>query len=201
MVISLVVAAAVSVPAGWAMWRLTAADSVRDGVRDGEMSGPVEQVVLNQPGEYSQPIDESLRPPGVLASPVPLPQIEMLDARGLPVSSADLVGYPAVINVWFSTCPPCARELSEFAEVHRELGHRVRFVGVNPFDSVEVMQRFAAERGVAYEQWRDPEAAFIDAIATTAFPRTLFVDASGNVVADTGVLTADELRALIEAVL
>jgi thiol-disulfide isomerase/thioredoxin len=199
-VISLVVAAAVSVPAGWAMWRLTA-DPARDGVRDAQMSGPPEQVVLNQPGEYSQPIDESLRPPGVLASPVPLPQIEMLDARGLPVSSADLIGSPAVINVWFSTCPPCARELADFAEVHRELGDRVRFVGVNPFDSVEVMQRFAAERGVAYEQWRDPEAAFIDAIATTAFPRTLFVDAAGNVVADTGVLTADELRALIEAVL
>jgi thiol-disulfide isomerase/thioredoxin len=199
MVISLVLAVAVSIPAGWAMWRITSADQHRDGVLD--MAGAVEQVVLTEPGEYLQPSDETGRPPGVLASPVPLPQIEMLDARGLAVSSGDLIGVPTVINVWFSTCPPCARELADFAEVHREVGARVRFVGVNPFDSAEVMQRFAAERGVAYEQWRDPDSAFIDAIATTAFPRTLFVNAAGLVVADTGVLTAEELRNLIEAVL
>jgi thiol-disulfide isomerase/thioredoxin len=201
MVISLVIAVAVSVPAGWAMWRISSADQRSDGLTDVGRTGSSEQVVLTEPGEYRQPVDETSRPPGVLASPVPLPQIEMLDARGLPVSSGDLIGTPAVINVWFSTCPPCARELADFAEVHREVGDQIRFVGVNPFDSVEVMQRFAAERGVAYEQWRDPESAFIDAIATTAFPRTLFVNAAGFVVADTGVLTADELRNLIEAVL
>ena len=201
MVISMAVAVAVSIPAGWAMWRLTSADQLRDSILDVEMAGPVDNVVLSEPGEYAQPVDETLRLPGVLATAVPLPVVEMLDARELAVSSADLVGAPAVINIWFSTCPPCARELADFAEVHREVGDRIRFVGVNPFDSTEVMQRFAAERGVAYEQWRDPDNAFIDAIATMAFPRTLFVDAAGMVVADTGVLTAEELRELIEALL
>jgi thiol-disulfide isomerase/thioredoxin len=201
MVISMAVAVAVSIPAGWAMWRLTSADQPRDSVLDVEMTGPVDNVVLSEPGEYAQPVDDTLRLPGVLATAVPLPVVEMVDARELPVSSADLVGAPAVINIWFSTCPPCARELADFAEVHREVGDRIRFVGVNPFDSTEVMQRFAAERGVAYEQWRDPDNAFIDAIATMAFPRTLFVDAAGMVVADTGVLTAEELRELIEALL
>jgi thiol-disulfide isomerase/thioredoxin len=201
MVISMAIAVAVSIPAGWAMWRLTSADQLRDSVLDVEMTGPVDNVVLSEPGEYAQPVDDTLRLPGVLATAVPLPVVEMVDARELPVSSADLVGAPAVINIWFSTCPPCARELADFAEVHREVGDRIRFVGVNPFDSTEVMQRFAAERGVAYEQWRDPDNAFIDAIATMAFPRTLFVDAAGMVVADTGVLTAEELRELIEALL
>jgi thiol-disulfide isomerase/thioredoxin len=201
MVISMVIAVGISIPAGWAMWRLTAGAEMRDSVLDVEMTGPVESVVLSEPGEYDQPVDTSLRLPGVLATPVPLPAIEMVDARELPVSSADLAGQPAVINIWFSTCPPCARELADFGEVHREVGDRIRFIGVNPFDSAEVMQRFATERGVAYEQWRDPDNVFIDAIATMAFPRTLFVDANGMVVADTGVLTAEELRELIEAVL
>jgi thiol-disulfide isomerase/thioredoxin len=201
MVISMVVAVVVSVPAGWGLWQITKQDPLRDGVANVEMSGPPERVVLSEPGEYQQPIDESLRLPGVLLNPVPLPVIELEDARSLPVSSGDLIGVPAVINIWFSTCPPCARELADFAEVHREVGDRIRFVGVNPFDSAEVMMRFSAERGVAYEQWRDPDSAFIDAVATMAFPRTLFVDASGMVVADTGVLTAAELRELIEALL
>ena len=54
---------------------------------------------------------------------------------------------------------------------------------------------------MTYEQWRDPDNPFIDAVATLAFPRTLFVDAAGMVVADTGVLTAEELRDLIEELL
>lgn len=201
MMISMAVAIAVSIPAGWAMWRLTSDGGFGDTVRDVAMSAPVDRVVLSEPGEYDQPVDASLRLPGVLVNPVPLPAIEMIDARELAVSSADLIGSPAVINIWFSTCPPCARELADFAEVHAEVGDRIRFVGVNPFDSTEVMQRFASERGVTYEQWRDPDNAFIDAVATLAFPRTLFVDAAGMVVADTGVLTAEELRDLIEELL
>ena len=33
-----------------------------------------------------------------------------------------------VVNVWYSTCPPCARELADFAAVHAEIGDEVRFV-------------------------------------------------------------------------
>lgn len=193
MVASLLVSAGVSVPLGWMLWQVTSSSAAGE-------SG-IERVVLSEPGEHEQPVDEAVRLPGVLVSPVPLPVIPMVDARGLPVSSGDLIGTPAVINIWFSTCPPCERELPDFAEVHREVGDRIRFVGVNPFDAPEVMTRFAADRGVAYEQWSDPESAFIDAVATMAFPRTLFVDAAGRVVADTGVLTAEELRAMIAAVL
>jgi peroxiredoxin len=105
---------------------------------------------------------------------------------------------PMVVNVWFSTCPPCARELADFAEVHREVGERVRFVGVNPFDGPEVMNRFASERGVAYELLRDDDAAFLDAVGVASFPRTLFVDARGVIVGEAGELDADELRTTIE---
>ena len=37
-----------------------------------------------------------------------------------------------VVNLWYSTCPPCARELADFAAVEAEVGDDVRFVGVNP---------------------------------------------------------------------
>ena len=56
-----------------------------------------------------------------------------------------------VVNLWYSTCPPCARELTYFAAVEAELGDDVRFVGVNPLDDVDEMQQFAADRGVDYE--------------------------------------------------
>ncbi|NNE11470.1 MAG: redoxin domain-containing protein, partial [Ilumatobacter sp.] len=75
---------------------------------------------------------------------------------------------------------------------------RVRFVGVDPFDSVEVMERFAAERGVEYELLRDPERSFTNELEVVAFPVTLFVSPEGEIVRQTGVIDADELRAAID---
>jgi len=123
-----------------------------------------------------------------------LPIVTLADADGNDVSTGDLLGSPLVINFWFSTCPPCAKELPAFAEVHAEVGDDVRFVGVDTVDSVEAMQRFAGERGVEYELYRDEYAELTDGVGATAFPMTIFVDSDGVIVDQTGALDADTLR-------
>ena len=80
-----------------------------------------------------------------------------------------------VVNLWYSTCPPCARELVDFAAVHDQLGDAVRFVGVNPLDSAAEMDRFAADRGVDYELLRDPDSVLADQVGAVTYPVTLFV--------------------------
>jgi len=123
-----------------------------------------------------------------------LPETILLDSDDNEISSAELLGSPLVVNLWFSTCAPCAKELPDFAEVHAEVGDEVRFVGVNTLDSVEVMERFAAERGVQYELLRDRLDEFTNEIGAVAFPITLFVASNGVIVEQAGVLDADALR-------
>jgi thiol-disulfide isomerase/thioredoxin len=123
-----------------------------------------------------------------------LPEATLLDRDDNEISSAALLGNPLVVNLWFSSCAPCAKELPEFAEVHAEVGEEVRFVGVNTIDSIEVMERFAGERGVQYELLRDQYAEFTNGIGVVAFPLTIFVTSSGVIVEQTGVLDADALR-------
>ena len=118
--------------------------------------------------------------------------------HGLAIRTSSLVGQPLVVNLWYSTCIPCKRELGEFAAVHREVGDRVRFVGVDPLDSVDVMRRFASDRGVGYELLRDEAGAFVNALGVVNFPVTLFVAADGEIVGQTGEIDGDELRARIE---
>lgn len=130
-----------------------------------------------------------------------LPDATLSDRAGNELTTAGLVGAPLVVNFWFSTCPPCAKELPDFAEVHAEVGDEVRFVGVNTIDSVEVMDRFAGERGVQYELYRDEFAEFTDGIGATAFPVTIFVDSDGVIVDQTGALDAEELRRKVEELL
>ena len=102
-----------------------------------------------------------------------------------------------MVNLWYSTCPPCARELADFAAVEAEVGDDIRFVGVNPYDTSATMTRFAADRGVSYELLRDPDFLLADELAVVAYPVTLFVDADGRILERTGPLDDGELRARI----
>lgn len=126
----------------------------------------------------------------------PLPDAVLVATDGTDVNLADMVGEPLVINLWYTTCPPCAKELPEFATVDAETDE-VRFIGVNTVDSLEAMERFASERGVEYDLYRDEQAELVDGIGATAFPVTLFVTSDGTIVEQTGALDADELRTKI----
>jgi len=126
----------------------------------------------------------------------PFPDVVLFDVDDNEVATADLIGEPLVVNLWYSTCPPCAKELPDFAEVDAETD-AARFIGVNTLDSVEVMERFAGERGVEYDLFRDEFAELADAIGATAMPITLFVTSDGTIVEQTGPLDADELRGKI----
>jgi peroxiredoxin len=148
--------------------------------------------VLDTPGVFQEPIGDVNDD----ATGATLPDTGLTDAEGRAVSLAEYRGAPLVVNFWFSRCAPCRRELRDFAEVHAELGDRVQFVGVNPFDTPSAMARFAAERGVEYELLRD-DGALSDAIGIVAYPVTLFVDADGDVVRQTGEIDADGLRSAI----
>ncbi len=149
--------------------------------------------VLDQPGEYVQPGD-STNPPLPTDE---LPALTLSDASGRPVELAP-DGRPMVVNLWFSTCAPCAKELADFAAVHGEVGDAVRFVGVDPFDTPGAMTRFATDRGVTYELLRDPSESLGRDLGVVAYPVTLFVAADGTILHSTGPIDADRLRARID---
>lgn len=154
------------------------------------------------------PVDASLDEPGVIQDPTigtnrplagdPLPDITVDDARGNEIPLRSLIGQPLVINVWYSTCVPCKDELPAFAEVHGELGDRVRFVGVNPRDEGETGDRFAHELGVRYELLSDPDGLLLADAGINVFPTTLFVTPDGTIVRQHArAMTAETLRTII----
>ena len=126
----------------------------------------------------------------------PFPTAVFLDRDGNEVTSESLLGGPLVVNLWFSSCAPCAKELPAFAAVDADVDD-VQFIGVNTIDSVEDMERFAGDRGVEYELLRDNYAELADGIGAVAFPITLFVDSQGMIVDQTGPLDEGELRSKV----
>ncbi len=155
------------------------------------------EFVLDEPGIYQQPLDDV----NADVSGERLPDVPLVDAAGAPVSLDEYRGAPLVVNFWFSRCAPCRRELRDFAIVHGELGDRIQFVGVDPFDTVDAMLAFAEERGVTYDLLRDTGddgRLLTDELEIVGYPVTLFVDADGRILRQTGEIDADELRAAIE---
>jgi thiol-disulfide isomerase/thioredoxin len=149
--------------------------------------------LLDEPGEYQEPS-------GSTNPPLPtdrLPALTLQDAAGQPITlQSD--GRPMVVNLWFSTCAPCAKELAEFAAVEADLGDDVRFVGVDPFDTSTAMTKFAADRGVRYELFRDPDELLGQALDVVAYPVTLLVAADGTILTATGPISGDVLRERLE---
>ena len=151
-------------------------------------------IQLDEPGIYQEPLD-AINPD---TSGLVLPDVPLEDAEGKSVSLTNYRGKPLVLNFWFSNCAPCVREVADFQAVHEELADAVQIVGVNPFDTVDAMTRFADERGVTYDRLRDPERSFVNVIGLVAYPVTLFVDADGRILRQTGELDAAELRRAID---
>jgi peroxiredoxin len=167
--------AAVVAVAGAIVWSRVVADDDDD-------------VVLVSPGEYVDPASTNAENEGDA-----FPSFELTGADGATVALAP-GERPLVINLWYSTCPPCSRELAAFGEVAHDLGDTVRFVGVNPLDDAETMIDYAADRGVDYELLMDPDELVGREFGILQYPVTFFVATDGQVVAQTGVLSEGDLR-------
>jgi peroxiredoxin len=177
-----VTVAAISLFGG--VWLAGALDG--DAAVDGEF-------VLDQPGIFQQPADDV----NADVTGDRVPDAALTDSDGREVRLTDYAGQPMVVNFWFSRCAPCRRELSDFATVHADIGGDVQFVGVDPFDTVAAMEEFAAERGVTYDLLRD-DGSLSNELGIVGYPVTLFVDANGRILRQTGEIDAETLRTTIE---
>ncbi|MFZ4719310.1 MAG: TlpA family protein disulfide reductase [Ilumatobacteraceae bacterium] len=124
---------------------------------------------------------------------------EFTAADGTSMTLADMKGSPVVVNMWATWCKPCVKEMPAFDQVAASIDG-VRIVGVNVADEAADAAKFAADLGVAYEQFTDPTGSLSDAFGVTGLPATAFIAADGTVVeVHSGALTADELTARIAA--
>jgi cytochrome c biogenesis protein CcmG, thiol:disulfide interchange protein DsbE len=131
----------------------------------------------------------------------PAPDITLEYFDGTAESLTALIGKPVVLNFWASWCPACVGEMPDFAEVHRLLGDRVHFVGVNMQEvSVPRAIELARITGVEYRLAHDPEGAIFRAFGALAMPATVFIDSEGRISrVHNGVIFFDDLMSLVEA--
>ncbi len=137
------------------------------------------------------------------------PAFEGMDLDGNPVTSELFKeNSVTVVNFWFSTCAPCIAELSELNALNEDLklkGGAVIGINADTIGGDEKMIMEAKEllkaKGAMYQNIYFPVESEAGQLtySITAFPTTVVVDRSGNVVGEAilgGINNEAQMKAL-----
>src|SRR3712207_3528365 len=105
---------------------------------------------------------------------------------------------PTVVNLWGSWCFPCRTEMPEFQKVHRDLGDKVRFLGVDTKDFERPARVAIQNAAITYANVFDKDERIKRSVNARSLPTTVLIGTDGRIKnVHVGELTAAELRAQI----
>lgn len=108
-----------------------------------------------------------------------LPDFTAPTLAGTEVRRDDLLGQPALLNVWATWCPSCAAEHAYLNELARS---GVAIFGINYKDDPEAARRWVAQRGDPYRVNILDESGRLGLdLGVTGAPETYLIDAAGIV--------------------
>jgi cytochrome c biogenesis protein CcmG/thiol:disulfide interchange protein DsbE len=120
--------------------------------------------------------------------------LPLLQQKGQ-VELSKLAGLPIVLNLWASYCDICREESPAIAKVSREVGGKVRFLGIDTLDqraaAIKFVQRYQLPFPIAY----DSAGIVANKYRVPGLPVTFFISTTGTRIlgVNIGALTAQRL--------
>lgn len=120
-------------------------------------------------------------PSALLGQPFPEFEAVTLYDQQRTIVRADLLGQPALVNVWATWCPTCKAEHAELMRIAETTN--VRLVGLNYKDVTSKAIRWLADYGDPYDVVIvDEDGALGVELGVYGAPETFLLDAEGKVV-------------------
>lgn len=145
--------------------------------------------------------DPSLIPTEMIDRDMPRFELTELYDETQRVSDADLIGEPALVNVFGSWCVACLQEHPTLMQLHRD--DTIRIVGVNWRDDRDDAINWLQRHGDPYETIIfDGESDLAIEMGVTGAPETFIIDRTGRIrFKQIGPITSDVWRDTIRPVL
>jgi len=117
----------------------------------------------------------------LIGQPLPEFNAETLVSPSRIVTQADMLGQPALVNVWATWCPTCRAEHEFLVGIAEQ--DNVRIYGVNYHDQRTAAQQWLKDLGDPYIfSVFDPKGALGINLGVVGAPETYLIDADGVVV-------------------
>lgn len=113
----------------------------------------------------------------------PVPDVQVRDLQGKPVSLSDFRGRVVVLNLWATWCVPCREEMPALDRLQAAFPpERVRVLALSvDRGGDEKVTRFLEELGIEHLLvLRDPDMRTLRTLAAPGLPATLIVDRQGR---------------------
>ena len=132
----------------------------------------------------------------------PAPSFDLAGTEGIRHRLGDFAGRPLLIHFWASWCPPCRKELPDFAAFHRENREKgVAVVGIAVDEAVPAIKKLVAESGVGYPVVLGDRKLQADYGGIRAVPTTFVIDKAGTIVKKhLGMMSKADLEAAVKAI-
>lgn len=105
--------------------------------------------------------------------------------NGQNFKSDKFLGMPMIINFWYPSCPPCAKEIPTLVEFDKKNDQNIVILGVihNSFvDSKQDSQKMITKFNVEYINLYDKENLLTKKFNVLGFPTTLFLDKNHRII-------------------
>ena len=131
-----------------------------------------------------------------------LAEVDLTTLTGASISTKLFLGSPVVLNIWYSSCEPCRREMPVLAKAHQQYGDKIRFIGINIQDTAQVAKDFYNKYGADFELYLDTNGRFIGATGIATAPVTLAINQEGVIIDQiAGELSTTRLDELVRELL
>ncbi len=108
----------------------------------------------------------------------PAPKFEIVDMEGNNITSENTKGKPVLLNFWFTTCPPCIKEIPALNRIYKKYKDQVVFASISR-DWKEKVLKFEEKHPIDM-----PVSVVsqnnIDTFNINGFPTNIVIDSKGN---------------------
>ncbi|WP_299685198.1 TlpA disulfide reductase family protein [uncultured Dokdonia sp.] len=110
----------------------------------------------------------------------PLPDFKLQNLKNHLKTNTDYTGKVTLLNLWFTSCPPCITEIPYLNYLKDTYQDQVNFVAIT-FDSKDKVDRFLTRKSFEFEHLVDATVYLHKELNNNAFPKLILIDKKGDV--------------------
>lgn len=134
------------------------------------------EVILSQ--SNSSPLDINTGLGDLIGHP--LPEFELQNLALTLKSNADYSDKITLVNLWFTSCPPCIAEIPYLNHLTEVYKNKVNFVAIT-FNTKDTVDAFLERKPFYFEHLVDAARYLKDDLQNNAYPRLILMDQAGKV--------------------